>query len=618
MLGEMADNSPADDFIRWVSDSDRTTEELFTVEVLLERVRDSKWPFQYVDSGFDAQMERARQRKMNPAYRPSLHLDELRELAKRVPTVKYLSGAYGEDRPLRDLKALRFFPYLEHLSVQSSDATDFTPVASLPRLTYFSIAEYADLYGHHAICLAECGEKPVLEHVHLALRHPWPDLRALSTWPALRHVNVNANVLALEGLDPLPAARVVAFKNWPLGRVELRDLTRLPLLPQARQLTINTTASLEGIERYPSVVNLDIGGCFRDLTPLATMHNITAVTLGSEFFHDLRPLAAMRGLREIKFVREWPLDLSPLSDCQQLRRVSYERCSMMRTEVAALNAGLLPEAEDFLIENPRPLPPLKFYREESQEDPTTRHFAAVVKEVSEQRARFYDGDAAFAEAEQRAFCNAMQAECDALLGRGWGIFKVPFTHVRRYPDTLKARELVEIVRQYSARSLFPRYMTFIIEPHGDMSEDIEEMKARYAQEETPDEDWLMKYYAPESLLKENEQERRAREERYEVLKREHQLRLRGAEAAELLYLPEDQPEPTAEKEEEPLTAADDDDDEGGVGIAPPPPAPPETKDFAASLLFYLSVYEEGVTISSRFAAAAEYHMGIKLEEWTGA
>jgi hypothetical protein len=617
MLREMADNSPADDFIRWVSDPSRTTEELFTVEVLLERVRDAQWPFRYVDTGLDAEMERARERKLNPAYRPSLHLDELRELARRAEKVKYFSGAYGEDRPLRDLKAFRFFPYLEQLSVQSSDVTDFTPIASLPRLQQLSISEYSDLYGHHQICLAECGEKPVLERVHLSLRHPWPDLRALSSWPAMDYVKVSANVLALEGLDPFPAAREVAFNNWPGGRVELRDLTRLPLLPRARQLSINTTASLDGVERYPSVVNLHVSGCFRDLTPLAAMHNITAVTLGSEFFHDLRPLTLMRSLREIKFVREWPLDLSPLSDCPQLRRVEYERCSMMRTEVAALNAGLLPEAEDFLIETPRPLPPLRFYRAGKIDDAAGRHFSAVVKEMGEARAKFYDSDAVFAEAEKRAFCNAMQAQCDELLGRGWGIFRVPFTGVRRYPDTLKLRELVEIVRQYSARSRFPWHMTFIIEPHGDMSEELEEIKARYETVEAPDEDWLMQYYEPETLLKENEEQRKAREERYEVLKREHQARLQGAEAAELLYLPEDQPEPAEKEEEEPLTPADDDqDDEGGVAIAPPPPAPPETKDFAENLMFYLSVYEEGVTVTSHFAAAAEYHLGAKLEEWT--
>ncbi|HEY4282889.1 MAG TPA: hypothetical protein VGM62_07470 [Chthoniobacterales bacterium] len=39
-------NEEADDFLEWVSDSARTGDELFTVELLIERMRLSmQWPF---------------------------------------------------------------------------------------------------------------------------------------------------------------------------------------------------------------------------------------------------------------------------------------------------------------------------------------------------------------------------------------------------------------------------------------------------------------------------------------------------------------------------------------------------------------------------------------------
>lgn len=603
--------------MQWVSDPARTNDELFTVEILLEGVRAIKWPCNRVDNSFAGRRERARERKLNPAHRPALHPDELRELIGRRDTIKLFSGAYGEDRPLRNLEALSFFPAIDSLSVQSSDVTDFTPLSSLKAVKYLSIAEYGDLYGYHPICLAECGDMPVLERLHLALRHPWPDLRAISAWKTLLDMRLNTNVLALEGMEPFPAARVVHLKNWPSERVALRNLQALPLMPATRELTIETAASLEGIERYPSVVNLEIAGPFRDLTPLASMNKITGLTLCGERFLDLRPLTRMASLREIKFVREWPLDVSSLADCPQLRRVEFERCAMMRTEVAALNAGLLPEALDFVAETPRPLAPLKFYRVKTD---ATQFFADRDRRLHAEREAFYDGDAVFRKAEERVFCDAMQAKFDRLLGCGWGLFQTPFVKVKRYQDTPRLVELVEIVRQFSARSRFPQHVTLVVEPHGDMSEEMKEIRARHEQANEPDRDYLIKYLEVDSVLEENAEERRHREERYEVLRREHLLRLRGEEAVELAYLAKDAPMPdeTEPEREEPLSPGGDE-GEGGVAIAPPPPPPPSGEsNLSDNLMFYLEIHEDAVTCPSHWADRAQYTLGVPLERWTQA
>ncbi len=610
------------DFLEWVSDPARTNDELFTVEMLLERARGHDWPFDFVDHSFDAQRERTRARRLNPGHRPALHMEELEYLLERGATMKGFSGGPMDDRPLRNLDALRFFPALENVNVQSSDVTDLRPLASLKKVQYLSIAEYGDLYGCHPLCLAECGEMPALKRVHLALRHPWPDLRALGNWQTLEDVNFAGNVLALEDLPAFASARVVSLKNWPGERVALRDLRRLPDMPKARQWTLATTASLEGIERYQRVVNLDVEGCFRDLTPLATMDNITAVTLRSEQFHDLRPLAEMKRLREIKFVREWPLDLSPLADCAQLRRVEIEHCAMMRMEVAALNAGLLPEAIDFQAEKPRPLGPLKFYRlMKGNAEGAEAFFRERQLKFEAEREKFYDGDLAFQNAEKRSFAAAMQAKFDALLGRGWGLFNLPYVSVKRFQDTSRTQEFVQLVREYSAQCRWPQPVTFIIEPHGDMSEDLEEMKAREAKVSAPDGDFLMPYYDPEQVLEENAEGRRAREERYELLKREHLRRLRGEEAGDLVYAAEEEPEEPAEEDEEEneesLTTEDDDEGEGGVAIAPPPPAPPEAgASISDDLMFYLEVHEECVVANSHWADRAEYTLGVQFVPWT--
>ena len=271
--------------MQWVSDPARTSDELFTIEMLLERTRNHAWPLALVDISFEAQQERAHARKLNPGHRPALHREELALLAERAETVKHFSGGY-DDRPLRDLEGLRFFPALENVDVQTSDVKDFRPLASLAKIESLSIAEYADLYGCQPICLAECGEMAVLKRVHLALTHPWPDLRGLSEWRTMSYLSFNGNILALEDVREFPEARTVLLANWANQQVALRNLRRLPLMPKARQLTLSTVAMLEGIERYPSVVNLDVAGCFSDLTPLSGMDNITALTLRSERFED--------------------------------------------------------------------------------------------------------------------------------------------------------------------------------------------------------------------------------------------------------------------------------------------------------------------------------------------
>jgi hypothetical protein len=609
-------------FLDWVSDPARSNDELFPVEILLEHSRGYQWPHELVDGSFEAQMERARQRKANPAHRPSLHLEELRTLIEQMDKKIVFSGAYGEDRPLRNLSALRFFPFLTNVSVQSSDVTDFRPIASLPLLNYLSIAEYEDLYGCHPICLAQCGAMPNLERLNLTLRHPWPDLRAMGDWPKLNYICYSGSVLAMEEVASLPAARVVLLKSWPQVRGELRNLRRLPLVPVARELTIESVASLEGIERYASVVNLNLSGCYRDLSPLAQMDKITALKLTGERFQDLRPLIGMKSLRELVLRREWPIDLSPLAECPQLRRVTFERSATMRTEVAALNAGLLPEADDFLAPSPRPLGELKLYRLE-KDSPGEKHFNDRITEIRAARAALYDGDAMMEKAGARVFLSAMQTRFDELLGRGWGIFGLPFTSLKRYQDTTRLRELIDAVRDHQRRLRHPLRVTFIVEPHGDMTEELEQIKARTEEEEaSPDEDFLIKYYDEDHVLEENAEARERREKRYELLKREHLLRLRGEEeAGVLLGLPEEEPVPdeTAEDtsfENEPQS---ENDKEGGVAIAPPPTPPPDEKqeeiDLSEALMFYLDVWEDCVAASPYWAERAEYCLGERFEEW---
>jgi hypothetical protein len=615
------------DFVEWVCDPSRTNDELFTVELLIEHRRSSpNWPFPERQQGFDTRMETMRSRGEDPGYRPGLDEAEIEQLITQAADVRVFHGGSAPDRPLRDLKALAFFPALTNLSL-NGDLSDLSPLASLPHLKLLSISQHSELAGSQPLRLGECGEMRELEHFFLSLRQPWPDVRAIKDWPALLEFRFNGNVLVWEEVPALPTPRLVHLKGGNFSNTPLRDLRTLPEMPATKQLVIEGATLLEGIERYPSVVNLELGGTFHDLTPMAAMTNITALSLTGEFFHDLSPLSRLPNLREVRLVRERAIDLSPLADCPQLRRVAMERCAMMRTEVAALNAGLLPEAPDFEAEKPRAVGPLKFFTTSPENEAGIKFFQKRSRELREVREQSCNGDAAFAQAEARTLVSTLQGRLDQLLGRGWGLLRsckvhpgiehIPF---KRFSDTSRLREVIQVLREISAHSRFEWEFLLIVEPHGDMSEDLKQMKAREEEEAVTGGDWLAQYYEPESVLRENEERRRERERRYEFLAREHLLQLRGEQEGldpALFYVPREETESVKEEETiTPSSAADEDDDGGGVALAPPPPPPLNVDNLGDELEFYLTVYEDCILVNSHWLERASYNLGMTAVEWT--
>ena len=465
------------------------------------------------------------------------------------------------------------------------------------------------------------------------LHQPWPEVRALGSWPALRELHFHGNLLSLAEVESLPAVEMLQAKAGSLTSTPLRDLRTFPALPKVKRMELHKTASLAGIERFGSVVNLELGGMFTDLSPLVGLTNVTFLKLEGEQFSDLRPLAQMPKLRELVLLRERPLDLSPLAEAPHLRRVQFERCAFMRMEVASLNAGLPPEADDFLAPEPRPLGPLKFYVKGKENEAAQAYFTKRSREVVEVREKFYAGDLALNQAEARTFLGALHADMTALLGRGWGLVQFSqattaggtLLNFKRYQDTTRIREIVQLLRERSARSRFPWHFTLMVEPHGDMSYEMEQLRELEEKAKEPEGHWLAKYVEPESVLEESAEEARRYRENYELLEREHLYELQRQQGVTEAKLPpiaeddEDEDEDAEDEEADELLSeavAEDDDGEGGVAIAPPPPAPPDTEELSDSLRFALDVYEDCMVVSEGWAERARYALGEAPVEWT--
>src|SRR5277367_4312374 len=103
-------------FIEWALDNDRTVEERFTVEILVEEML-GYWNVKHKTGYYEpweARMERDRQRYLNPAYVPGYSETDLRHAAEVWPERKYWwgTGTY-QKRPIRDVSAFRFLTHLE-------------------------------------------------------------------------------------------------------------------------------------------------------------------------------------------------------------------------------------------------------------------------------------------------------------------------------------------------------------------------------------------------------------------------------------------------------------------------------------------------------------------------
>jgi hypothetical protein len=376
------------------------------------------------------------------------------------------------------------------------------------------------------------------------------------------------------------------------------------------------------------------------------MANVTYLKLTSEHFTDLTPLTRMPKLREVVFARERPIDLAPLTDAPHLRRIDFERCATMRTELAALNAGLLPEADDFLAEAPRPLAPLKFQLIGKENEAAQNYQHRRYNELTEQRDEHYDGDAALERAESRSLLTLLFANLNHLLGRGWGFIELKHLtragrtqlNFKRYQDTARIREIIQLLREHSARSRIPSCFDIIVEPHGDMSYEMEQLRELQEEMKKPEGHWLAEYFKPESVLEENEEQERHHREKYEFFEREHLYNLQKQQGEtidpDLIPSPNDTEtdedggddevediNDAAEEEEdreEPLTqgTSDDDDEGGGVALAPPPPAPPGTEDLTDQLCYAVVLFEDRLFVGERWAERARYGLGEGPVEWT--
>src|SRR2546430_14560090 len=99
-------------FLAWARDPARTNDELFTLEMILEQGR-TVWGWKHKDPrhvGWQTIYARAKERRLNPAYRAVLGEANLECTVEALADVEALNIAGQDDRPRRDLGPLRLLP----------------------------------------------------------------------------------------------------------------------------------------------------------------------------------------------------------------------------------------------------------------------------------------------------------------------------------------------------------------------------------------------------------------------------------------------------------------------------------------------------------------------------
>lgn len=347
--------SAAEKFAAWVLAAERTIEEAFAAELLVDqgieawknkhRVED---PNRY---NFELRREGWRRRQLNPAHRRVWAEEEVMRAAEFVPGfTKIDHSTYGADRPLRDLSVLRFCPQLVHLQVAPTELENLEALRYTPALEDLWVQ---DNLIEDLSALRLC---PGLKKVHLWLGFPWCDLRALAELPELESLILHGNLGMLDGVGPLPKVTHILLKGWGHGHAPIRDGHALPDMPGLKDGEISPVARLAGFEKFAACEDLIVEGPFKDLKPLAALSAMNKLTIGGEHYGDLGPIARMQTLAVLRIAREFPLDYTPLLDSASLREVQRCNDKPLTPEQAGINAALGGWDNACLMAAPRPLP----------------------------------------------------------------------------------------------------------------------------------------------------------------------------------------------------------------------------------------------------------------------
>lgn len=331
-------------FSEYALSSGLSPDEIYTIELLIDYVRYKIDP-KYRDEESD--LGEARER---PDYQPHfpkhLAIPAGIELQK-LPWVS-LQRVRRLERPVRDLRALRFLPELSELILIDNEVTDISPLAACSKLKRLNLGQnpIRDLST-----LASC---PTIEVLELD-GAPITDFAVLGSMPKLRSLRISIDQIpAFTRLKKLPH-----LEKLELGLKTFRSFEGFPEMPELRKIYNAHVDSLQGLEKFPKLQNLYLSGQFTSLEPLRALKALTHLYISGSRVQSLEPLKGLSALRDLCVntdARE--VDLSPLHALPALHEVRVGGQGGKPSALDRLRKTLPSWDVEFLAATPRHTPSL--------------------------------------------------------------------------------------------------------------------------------------------------------------------------------------------------------------------------------------------------------------------
>jgi Leucine-rich repeat (LRR) protein len=336
----------ATSFSEYALSTDLTPDETYTVELLIDRVRSN-----FDETYWDDWSKRGDARR-NPNYKPSFSPEHIGPAAKELDSLSWVSfqRVPDDERPIREITALKFLSHLSGLVLINNQVTDLSPIADCSELRRLHLNKnpIRDISP-----LAKC---KAIEELHLG-DCPIQDFSALEVLPALRELSISVDqIAAFKQLKRLPHLRKIEF-----GLDTFESFDGFPEMPELRVIRGAHVNKLDGLQHFPKLQNLvNLSGGFDSLEPLRNLHALTHANILSSRVKSLYPLAGLPIFRDLHIsTSERKLDLSPLKMLTSLHEVNVRCNDLEPTGLAELKASLTPWDNEFRSPKPRHTPSLK-------------------------------------------------------------------------------------------------------------------------------------------------------------------------------------------------------------------------------------------------------------------
>ena len=323
-----------------------TPDETYTVELLVERVRDN-----FDETYWDDWMERNEARR-NPNYKPSFSPDHVGPAEEYLKSLTWVSFQRmpDDERPVRDLNALQFVPLLEGLVLINNQIKDLKPLSFCSELKRLhldknpirDLSPIAECENIEALSLEGC---------------PITDFAPLEALPNLRELSISDNqIAAFKRLKRLPHVRKIEF-----GPNTFASFDGFPEMPELQVIRGANVKRLDGLQHFLKLQNLvSFSGRFESLEPLRQLRELTHVNIVGSRVKSLKPLAGLPALRELYISTDIAvLDLSPLESIASLHEVGIKCNYEEHAGLDKLKASLSPWDNEFRAAKPRHTPSLE-------------------------------------------------------------------------------------------------------------------------------------------------------------------------------------------------------------------------------------------------------------------